>query len=446
MSDEQAARVLTADLTLPPPAGIVDALIVECGRWPLLLRLVNKIVLDQSRSRTDISGIAGELLDLLRRFGVGQLDILTGAAKQTPDVNDPDQRDKAVAMTIEASLGLLASDEQARFANLAVFAEDEDIPVPLVTLLWQQTDPQDAAAGRALCARLADLALLTQTATDDGGTIGLHDVVRDYLRRQLGKEKLTDLHRDLLDAAVGTLPDDFRSDGFGEAGTTWWLLPDSARYLREHLVEHLLAAGRRTEAEALVTDLRWIQCRLVEAGPVGPDADLLLIDSRSAARLRRLWEQIAHLLTRTEPEHSLVDILYSRVDHDAVWGPQARRLAKGRTLPALTNLDPLPDLPHPALRRTLTGPPKAVTALAIAPDSSWLASASVSGQVRVWDSITGKQRLELIVGADGVTALAISADGSRLASAGFDGWVRAWDSNTGRPCLKVHGHKAERPQ
>ncbi len=50
-------------------------------------------------------------------------------------------------------------------------------------------------------------------------------------------------------------------------------------------------------------------------------------------RLSRVLGQAAHLLTPTDPPHSLIDILYSRVSHDPEWGAQAQALTAGRKLP-----------------------------------------------------------------------------------------------------------------
>jgi NB-ARC domain len=78
MSPKQARAVLTAGLKPVPPPVIIDGLVVECGRWPLLLRLVNKIMVDQARSRTDVADMARESLDQLRGGGAIQVDALTG--------------------------------------------------------------------------------------------------------------------------------------------------------------------------------------------------------------------------------------------------------------------------------------------------------------------------------------------------------------------------------
>ena len=76
MSVEQTRRLLTLDLP-ELPVSIVDHLIAETGRWPLLVRLINKILVDQTRLRTDIVNVAEELAGWLRRHGLLQVDQLS---------------------------------------------------------------------------------------------------------------------------------------------------------------------------------------------------------------------------------------------------------------------------------------------------------------------------------------------------------------------------------
>ena len=82
----------------------------------------------------------------------------------------------------------------------------------------------------------------------------------------------------------------------------------------------------------------------------------------------------------------------------------------------------------------------AVSALAVAPDGSWLASAS-NDEVRVWDLATGTARHTLSGHTGLIQALAVAPDGSWLASAGRDGKIRMWDPTTGEPLtsLRVAG-------
>ena len=117
-------------------------------------------------------------------------------------MGQPDQRARAVRATIEASTGLLDGHEEERFAELGVFAEDETIPFSLVArcggrlLAWMSCEP------RRLCKRLAQLALMSQVSGPGRG-IALHDVIRDFLRAGLGRQRLVRLNGKLLDAARG---------------------------------------------------------------------------------------------------------------------------------------------------------------------------------------------------------------------------------------------------
>ena len=64
------ARALLLNGLPPLPAEVVSGLLAETGRWPLLLRLVNKILIAQAGLRNDITVVAEDLLrQALRRRG-----------------------------------------------------------------------------------------------------------------------------------------------------------------------------------------------------------------------------------------------------------------------------------------------------------------------------------------------------------------------------------------
>jgi anti-sigma regulatory factor (Ser/Thr protein kinase) len=125
---------------------------------------------------------AENLLDRLRQSGALLLDQLTGNASRELDVGNPVQWKMTVRATIQASSNQLAPGDYSRFSELAVFAEDEIIPVTLAAFLWQITGRLDRGTADSLCVRLADLALITVTASGTGGNISVHDVIRDFLR------------------------------------------------------------------------------------------------------------------------------------------------------------------------------------------------------------------------------------------------------------------------
>jgi WD40 repeat protein len=85
--------------------------------------------------------------------------------------------------------------------------------------------------------------------------------------------------------------------------------------------------------------------------------------------------------------------------------------------------------------------------LAVAPDGSWLASASADltgGEVHVWDPVTGRRRATLDRHRHGVRALTVSRDGTILATGDGTDWgagtVRIFETATFRPELTLDGH------
>ncbi len=164
MSPAQARALLTSGLPSLDPA-VVQGLLAVTGRWPLLLRLVSKILADYARVAADVSaprgsaagsGCARAARRWLMSFSVRSAVCWMWAR--------PAERARAVWATIGASTSLLDAHDTDRFTELGVFAEDETIPFSLVARLWQATAGLNDLRAAQVCQRLAQLALVSQAA------------------------------------------------------------------------------------------------------------------------------------------------------------------------------------------------------------------------------------------------------------------------------------------
>ncbi|HEX4205222.1 MAG TPA: WD40 repeat domain-containing protein [Ktedonobacteraceae bacterium] len=83
-----------------------------------------------------------------------------------------------------------------------------------------------------------------------------------------------------------------------------------------------------------------------------------------------------------------------------------------------------------------------VNSLVWSPDGQWLAAASVSGPITIFDGKTGQVRHTLIGHRFGTSEIAWNDAGTLLASAGQDGKVRLWDRESGEIRQEFEGGSA----
>lgn len=187
------------------------------------------------------------------------------------------------------SLRRLSADEQARYRELAVFAEHVTIPAQAVARLWAQTGGWSRFQARRFAQRLFDLGLLASYQREPD-RLGLHDVLRSYLRTT-SRERWAEWDAAMVDAYRHLLP----------TGGGWAVLPPGESYLWSWLATHLCGAGRRAELETVLADPRWLITKLEHVGPAGLEADLRLSQRPLARALAVVVRQNAHVLGPLDP-------------------------------------------------------------------------------------------------------------------------------------------------
>jgi WD40 repeat protein len=420
MNADQARQLLAQNLGEVPGQ---DWLLDYTAGWPVLISLVNALLRRYMASGQDLDAAVGKAQTALAYGGPTALDVASPAA-----------RTEAISLTVEASLTALAEgpDGQARLArffSLAVFREDESIPIDILSMLWSSPGNRMPAemlvlSAERFCLDLVDFSLAQEYRAAEGRLM-LHDVMHKFLVHKLG-DALPARHRDLVERARGqyAIPD-------GE----WWRLPIETAYLWNRLPWHLSqTVDGIAELNDLVCDLRWIVRKTYFYGLAVVDADLALAASPLAARLRRTLNQCAHLLEPLETEESVAVLMLARLS--GVAGLEAIVESYAPFTPSrLAPAWPLPDQPHPALRRVLPGHLGSVCAVAVIEGRSLVASAGgFDGTVHIWDLQTSELRRSLTGHSERVNSICVSRDETWIACGDGDisgsGTIHVWDLET----------------
>jgi len=137
-------------------------------------------------------------------------------------------------------------------------------------------------------------------------------------------------------------------------------------------------------------------------------------------------------------------------------GNRGRRSAGTRLGRSLGARDALTDPGRPCWpahreeKQSLRGHGGPVPCIAFSPDGKTLAAGGgvlepetgrwTSGEAKLWDIATGKERLTIRRHTDVMAALAFAPDGQTLVTGGADALIKLWDANTGDEKQAMPGH------
>ncbi|MEQ1712622.1 MAG: NB-ARC domain-containing protein, partial [Hyphomicrobium sp.] len=397
------------DANRPAPAHLAGRL----GEWALLLTLAN------GQLRNEIE--AGSPLPEALRYVEHIYDEMGLTAF---DPKDEKQRSRVAALSIGASLRHLTPDEVARFEDLALFPEDEHIPVATIARLWAKTGSVDDLASQHLLRKLKKYALLMGLDLASA-TARLHDVMRKYLRDRVGVAGLIERHKAWLAAYDGS-----RGQSLVGAEQLYY-------YHRRPL--HLAEAGEQAALDTLLTDVAWMQEKLAALGGPLP----LIEDYRAYAPYDPANKAASALIGRalslsagalSRDVRQLVPHFLGRLLADMAPGMDEVLVQACRILrpPALIPRRPTLTPADSALLWTFEGHGGEVNSAAFSPDGRRIVSGSWDKTVRQWETATGATIGAPLAGhKEEVRAVAFSPDGTRIVSGSRDGTLRLWNAASG---------------
>jgi hypothetical protein len=173
LEQAEAYRLLAAGLgTGTEPPAELHRLIDRLGRWPLLMGLAVGYLRTRLRRGATAAVALAEMTDRYEALGVTAFD-----DRRAADLDQQQDRSRAVRLTLEASMRLLGDPDRERYRALTVFPAGLPIPMDLVADVWA---PQlDRYGTQDLLDQLVGLSLLN---LDYGAReVQLHEVLRDYL-------------------------------------------------------------------------------------------------------------------------------------------------------------------------------------------------------------------------------------------------------------------------
>ncbi|MCC6798070.1 MAG: TIR domain-containing protein [Candidatus Hydrogenedentes bacterium] len=234
---EREALQLLADAVKVAPGDLspeAHEVARECGFLPLALALCGGMAMKRN----------GDFRSVLERLRRADLEKIADRASINEQHRD-------IWRAMQASVESLAADEQERFAELCVFATDQNVPEAAVATLWSHTAGLDDLDAEDLIINLYERSLiqLDQHNGEDGKVqrqFRLHDLLYDYAARIAGDRPA--LHRKLLDA-------------YGKKSPSGWPSGPNDGYFLQNLCGHFIAARQEDELLANLLDIRWLEAK-----------------------------------------------------------------------------------------------------------------------------------------------------------------------------------------
>ena len=213
------------------------------GQWPLLLGIFGGAL------RSEIVFRGRSVWDALAWLREG-LDAIGLTAF---DLRRSEDRNQALAGSVDVSLRPFTEAERMRLFELTVFPPGVQVPEPVAARLWSATGAMAGFEAGRLLREFGGTFFRLDAAPGAGPSelrLRFHDALREHLASRLPAGRAEEVHRLLV---ASYLP----------GGRSPWTVPDDG-YLYDHLTYHLQAGAEDDALHTLMRDRAWFEARLAQ--------------------------------------------------------------------------------------------------------------------------------------------------------------------------------------
>jgi hypothetical protein len=277
--------------------------------------------------------------------------------------------------SLQSHASRIIQASRERFTELGIFPEDVDVPIGIVELLWSKTGRLEQIDTEDLINELYGLSLLLGLDLERR-TFRIHDTIRQFVREQVGRDRLLTKHKHLLMAV----------DGIGDAQVADVL---TRRYFYLYRPYHLAEADERQKLDALLLDPRWLKAKLAATGTTA--ALVTDYDQYARSEAQSLIGRVLRLTSGicTRDPHQLMPQLLGRLMAVQSVRSSGFLEAAHREVSAPAILMRSLSLTPPGAEIARLECDERVDALCVLPDGR-LASGN-DGTIRLWDPKTGSE-------------------------------------------------------
>ncbi len=395
MTNSEAVKMLTSGLNLEKEdLSLFQSLAHRLGEWPLLLDLAGAALRHRLGRGDTVPGAISYLNLKLDKQGVSAFDH-----------RNTQERHLAITRTIEVSLEHLTLTERTRYFDLAVFPEDQEIPLRDIGTLWGL----DEFEVEELIQQLDNFSLLIFNLKT--GTCRIHDIMRAYMMSKV--EDSASLHGRLINS-------------WGDP----YHLPSN--YAWCWFSHHLVEAGKKTDLRNLLRDFDWLQAKLDATNINYLLNDFRLLSDDSSLRVISSALQLSIHVLAGDKKQLAGQILGRLPNDDSQENLALRQKAMAwRGSSWLAPLEPSLTPPGGSLVLTLKGHKGRVQALAKVPHSSLMISGGDDATLILWDPIHGTEIRTFSGHRDWIRAVALPETGQQVVSISDDRTIRIWTVDNG---------------